>query len=180
MDEDRILKHPWLRKPKLWNFRRLVLKGPWSSNSTDFYFFSMMSAQKAQVGSKLYLETYFITIKTSNKTKDDQLLVQGFTTIPRFISYCYVLSCFSPTTYFDAPSSVPQIFRRLCLTSAYEKQEQCISRSGLLILIYCSPCPTCPKSTLTGCAHTFTLLLLYSKIAECCSKTGFRRNNGSF
>lgn len=72
MGEDRIPEHPWLRKPlgcgvlEGWSWRVLEDQIP-----QIFFSFPQMSTQKAQEGRKLFLETYFIISRTSNKTQDD-------------------------------------------------------------------------------------------------------------
>lgn len=75
MDEDRILMHPWLRELSDYGILEVGLEGSSELNSTDFFFSLLMSAQKAQAGRKLFLETCFITIRANNKIQDNQILV---------------------------------------------------------------------------------------------------------
>lgn len=83
------------------------MKGLWSSNSTNF-FFSLMSAQKAQMECKLFPEMYLITIKTSNKIQDNQNLLQNLSTMPRFYLFIYLLFCFIKFFSYHLPGC-PQL-----------------------------------------------------------------------
>lgn len=156
MDEDRILKHPRLRRPlgcgilEGWPWRVLEDQVPQCLLLLVVVFvFPQTTTQKVQKGRKLFLETYFIISRTSNKTKD-------FSAISRFyLIFLFVLVSLSPPTYYIAPSSVTQIIRRLRTSSVYGKQERYIFKSGLPILIYYSPSSACPRSSLTRHVHTF-------------------------
>lgn len=132
-----------------------------------------MSAQKAQGGSKLFLETCFITIRTSNETKDDQLLVQGFTTMPRFY---FLLFCFIKFVSYHllrcpqlSSSNIQKTLFNFCLWKERTVHFQVRPSDPHLLF----PMPYLPKVHVNWmCPHFYSTIALlkncwiYSKIAK--------------
>lgn len=106
MDEDRILKHPRLRRPlghgilEGWSWRVLEDQVPQCLLLLVVVFvFPQTTTQKAQKGRKLFLETYFIISRTSNKTKD-------FSAISRFY---LIFVCLFWFHFLLPPTTLPPV-----------------------------------------------------------------------